>query len=145
MPEFEDDRPRHSPEDLLRVARYQRWVVAVMLAQLALWGGYVLLSMGGRGDLRDGMRFPMILTFILGGVGAIYSFLLYWTARGPILAVIMGVAALLPCMGLLVLLTVHGTATTFLKENGVRVGFFGADLDSIGDIGPLDDDDDAGW
>jgi hypothetical protein len=142
MADSEDDAPRFAADELRRIARYQRWVVATLLAQLALWVGYVLLS-GGR-DVRGGLGFPTILTFILGGVGGIYTFLLYWTVRGPFAAVVMGLGAVPPCMGVLVLLLAHGTATTALRTNGVPVGVFGADLDAIDDRHPYDDED-AGW
>jgi hypothetical protein len=144
MPEFDDDAPRRPPEELRRIARYQRWVVATILAQLALWAGYVVLALFSGAHLANGLRFPVIVSFVLGAVGGIYAFLIYWTARGPFVAVVMGLGSLPPCLGLLVLAVVHGTATTVLRANGVPVGVFGADVDAIADSGAYDDED-AGW
>ncbi len=64
----DDENPRRPADELRRIARYQRWLIAVLLAQLLLWVVYVVLSARhGFGD--DGFRFTGILTVILGCVG----------------------------------------------------------------------------
>src|SRR5687767_13815661 len=84
----EFDRPgaERSAEELRRIIRYQRWLIAVVLAQLALWGGFVALGVLGRGGFGGGVNFPIVLTFILGGVGGIFVFLISWELRGPFAA-----------------------------------------------------------
>lgn len=144
MPDFTDDAPRRPAEQLRRIARYQRWVVAILLAELALWVGFLVIGAIRGAPISGGLRFPTILTFILGGVGAIYTFLLYWTARGPFMAAMMGLAAVPPCLGTLVLLLANTTATKVLKDHGIRTGLFGAFEADIPDDIP-DDEDDAGW
>lgn len=149
MAAWEDfDRPdaERAPDSLRRIVRYQRWLIAVVLAQLALWGGYVVLGLLGRGNFGGGVGFPVVLTFILGAVGGIFVFLLSWELRGTFAAVVFGLGTVVPCMGLFVLMLVNGYATNELKKNGVRVGVFGATLADIDDRPPLySDDDDAGW
>jgi hypothetical protein len=39
-----------------------------------------------------------------------------------------GLLALIPCIGLLTLLIINSKATGILRQNGIRVGFLGADL-----------------
>ena len=143
------DGPRRPVDELRRIARYQRWLIATLLAQLALWVGFVALSALGAGPVGDGLRFPLLFTVILGCVGGGFAFLLAWTVRGPASAVVMGLGVVVPCLGLVVLTIVNGIATTTLRENGVRVGLFGADPDAITDAGLYagaeDEEDDPGW
>jgi hypothetical protein len=145
MPEPEDGAPRRTADELRRIARYQRWIIGIMLAQLALWVGYILIAAARGADVHAGLRLPTIITFALGGVGGIYTFLLYWTIRGPFAAVVMGLGAVPPCIGLLVLLTVNGAATAVLRANGVRVWLLGGAIE--GDIPDWEggDEEEEGW
>ena len=148
MTAWEDDRPggERSAEELKRIVRYQRWLTAVVLAQLTLWLGFIALMVLGRGDVVDAMEFPVVLTFILGAVGGIFVFLLSWELRGAFAAVVFGLATVIPCMGLIILTLVNGYAVTELKKHGVKVGLFGAslaDVDARPD--PYAADEDAGW
>lgn len=147
MSEFDTEFAARRPADeLRRIVRYQRWIVAIVLAQIALWIGFVLLSWIG-GQSPDGkLGFPTILTFILGGAGGIFAFLTYWSLRGPFAAVIMGLGSIPPCMGIFVLMVVNATATSVLKANDVRIRFFWGAIESdIPDDYELLDEDDAGW
>ena len=145
----EFDRPgaERSADGLKRIVRYQRWLIAVVLAQLALWGGFIaLMALGGGLDLDDQMSFPVVLTFILGGVGGIFVFLLSWELRrGGFVALMLGLATLVPAMGLLVLTLVNGYASAELKKHGVKVGVFGASVADIDERPSPYDDEDAGW
>jgi hypothetical protein len=133
-------------DGLKRIIRYQRWVIAVVLGQLALWGGFFGLSMLGSGRFTgDTMSFPVLLTFILGGVGGIFVFLLAWELRGPFAAVVFGFATVVPCMGLLILTLVNGYATAELRKHGIAVGTFGASPAAVEERPSLYDDEDAGW
>ena len=142
----EFDRPSYERpiEGLKRVARYQRWLIAVVLAQLALWAGFIALTILGRGREPD-MQFPVVLTLILGAVGGIFVFLLSWELRGAFAALVFGLATVVPCMGLLILTMVSGYATTELRKHGVKVGVFGASFAAIDERPSLYDDEDAGW
>lgn len=134
-----------SADELRRIVRYQRWLVAVVLAQLALWVGFIALTAlsGGRGD--GGVRFAMTLTFILGGVGGVFVFLLSYSLRGAFAAVVFGLATVVPCMGLIILTLVNGYASAELKKHGVKVGLFGASLEDVDKRPNPYDEEDAGW
>lgn len=136
-----------SAEELRRIVRYQRWLVAVVLAQLALWAGFIVLNgLGGGRGAGDAVRFPVVLTFILGAVGGVFVFLLSWELRGAFAAVAFGLATVVPCMGLLILTLVNGYASAELKKHGVKVGLFGASLEDVDRRpNPYADDEDAGW
>ena len=142
----ESDRPgAERPADALkRIVRYQRWLIAVVLAQLALWGGFIALTALSNGRMAD-IEFAVILTFILGGVGGIFVFLLSWELKGAFGAVVFGLATVVPCLGLIVLTLVNGYATAELRKHGVPVGVFGASLAAIDERPDPYDDEDAGW
>lgn len=131
---------------LRRIVRYQRWLIAVVLAQLALWLGFLVLTGLGRDVGRGAMQFPVALTLILGAVGAVFVFLIMWELQGVVAAAGFGLATLFPCIGLLVITLANGYATTELKKYGVRVGLFGASTEDVEDRpSPYDVDEDAGW
>lgn len=148
MSDFEDHdtASRRPVEELRRIARYQRWIVATVLAQVGLWGGYLLLRLVSHDAGERSLDFPIFITFALGCVGGIYSFLICWTVRNPFSALLMGCASVPPALGILVLTVVNGTATRALTSNGVEVGFFGADAENIGESqGYYDEDEELGW
>ncbi len=145
MPGHDEEIARRPADELQRVARNQRWIVAVVLAQLALWAGCLFLGLTRRGGSLD-LEFPLFLTVALGCVGGIYAFLIYWTVRDPFWAVVMGLASIPPVVGLLTLTVVNGTATRTLNASGVAVGLFGAepaDIDTA--FAWLDEDGDDTW
>ncbi|HEY1188949.1 MAG TPA: hypothetical protein VGE74_14940 [Gemmata sp.] len=146
MAAFDDEfgPPERSVGALKRIATYQRWLIAVVLAQLALWGGFIALTFANEGR-GSGVKFPVLFTFILGGFGGIYVFLLSWELKGPFAALVFAPATVFPCLGLLILTLVSGYASAELKRHGVRVGVFGASPASIDERPSLYDDDDAGW
>ena len=145
MPEYDDDPPpRRSADDLRRLARYQRWIVAVVLAQVGLWIGYLVLALARDEPIAGPPRFTIILTVILGCAGGIFAFLIYCTVRNPVSGLMMAAACIPPLLGLLALVVVNSTATRELEANGVPVGMFGADPDIIEDIPGLYDEDE-GW
>lgn len=143
MAAFDDEfgPPERPVEALKRIARYQRWLIAVVLAQLALWAGFIVLMplLGGS------VQFPVVLTFILGCVGGIYVFMLSWELKGPFAAFVFAPATIFPCMGLLILTLVNGYASAELKRHGIKVGVFGASERAITERPSLYDDEDAGW
>jgi hypothetical protein len=70
-------------------------------------------------------------------VGALAVLFLVQTAAVMLLAmkvysigtgIIYGIGALIPCIGLVILLMVNGKANKILTQNGHHVGLFGADL-----------------
>lgn len=75
-------------------------------------------------------------------MGGVYTFLIYWTIRKAFLAFVMGLAALPPALGTVVLLLVNTTATRVLSEHGVRAGILGAFEADIPDDEPEEEDGD---
>jgi hypothetical protein len=153
-PDDEFDRPfddherdlKRDTERLRRLARYQRWLIAVVLGQLVVWLGFIVLMVLGREIGRDPMRLPMMLTVVLNGIGAIFLALTMVELGRPLGATIFGFAALFPCIGLLIITLVNSYATTELQKHGVKVGLFGANLADIENRpSPYDIDEDAGW
>ena len=146
-----DDESNERPADeLRRVARYQRWLIASVVTQVGLWLGTIVLMFADDGVV--GSRYESLLlrlTVILGCVGGVCAFLIYWTVRDPFWAVAMGLASVPPFLGVFALAVVNGTATRELAASGVAVGLFGADADAIPDgsgFGVFDPyEEDAGW
>lgn len=141
--DFAEANTKRSLDSLRRIARYQRWIIAVVLAQLALVG-YVALAELGRGRAAD-TDFPIALALISGGVGAAFVFMLSWELRGAFAAIAFGLATLVPVMGVLILTLVNGYASAELKKHGLKVGIFGANFAEVQDRPVLYDIDDAGW
>lgn len=133
-----------SVASLKRVARHQRALIAVVLAQLALWAGYLGLTVLSRGR-NPGVEFAVLLTFVLGAAGAVYVFRLSWELRGGFAAVVFALATVPPCMGLIVLTLVNSYASAELKRHGIKVGVFGASERDVLARPSLYDDEDAGW
>jgi hypothetical protein len=64
-------------------------------------------------------------------VGVVFVFLLSMKLYHPVVGVLMSVLALVPCIGLLILLLISTKATAMLQENGYTVGLLGANLNEI--------------
>jgi hypothetical protein len=144
MSEYDDFGPKRPADDLRRIARYQRWVMGVMLAEIALWVGCLVLSLvRGEGPFYVS-GFPIVVTVVLGCVGGIFSFMIYCTVRNPVIALVMGAACVPPLLGFFALTVVNSLATRELQADGVVVGVFGADVDAIEDVPGLYDED-QGW
>ncbi len=132
------------PDDLKRVARYQRWVTACIFTQLVLALFWLVLIQLDSHVVQSARTLVLALVIPLGVAGGIYAFLVYWIIRNPFWAVIMGLASIPPVMGLLVLTVVNGTAREALKACGVTVGIFGANHRLIQNRSYLADED-LGW
>ncbi|MCE9566124.1 MAG: hypothetical protein K8U57_29230 [Planctomycetes bacterium] len=162
MPDFDEDNPRLPVEELKRIAGYQRWVIACVLAQVTMWLGILVMNVAD-GDLVE-LDIPVLVTCLLGGVGGIFAFLIYQAIRDPLWAGVMGLAVivpavgvfllpslswltvLLPVMSLLALTVVTSATTQVLNRNGVKIGLFGADLNEIKESFEYEDDgEDPGW
>ena len=50
--------------------------------------------------------------------------------------IMMGIGALMPCIGLIILLIVNNNATILLRKGGIRVGLLGAKLGDLRRLGP---------
>lgn len=123
------------PIDLLAVARYQRGINYCILIQVVIYIGLLVVA-----AILTGAQFDVFFpVWILGNLACLVAacslvVLLAMKVYHPLVGIILGFMAFIPCLGLLVLLLINGKATTILKQNGVRVGLLGArDLSHIYD------------
>ncbi|HVC93556.1 MAG TPA: hypothetical protein VND64_07690 [Pirellulales bacterium] len=108
-------------EDLRKVAVYQKAIMVCILVYL----------LGVIGQFFVPAPFVPVLLLVVIPVllaGAVFVFLLAIKVYDAPLGVVIGILALIPCVGLIVLLVVNGTATNILRANGHSVGLLGATL-----------------
>lgn len=113
-------------EDLRKVATYQKGIlVCILLYFVAVISNLVLPENAALG---------IALLLLLVGVGLasmVFIFLLAMKVYSTALGVVLGIGALFPLIGLIILLMVNGKATRILKENGIHVGLLGANVSRI--------------
>ena len=108
-------------EDLKSVAMYQKGILVCILVYLLMVVGQFLIP--------ENLRIFLGLGFIaLAIASTVFIFLLAIKVYNVGLGILLGLLAMIPCIGLIVLLTVNGKATKILQQNGFRVGLLGADL-----------------
>jgi hypothetical protein len=129
-----DENPYRAPESIeaidpkllyyskiVAIARYQRGVMVCILVYL--------LALIGRFALPVPMRVWVSLAILgVGVAGLVYVLLLAMQLYNATAAIFLGVATLIPCVGLLVLLAISQKATKILQMHGLRVGLLGASL-----------------
>ena len=113
-----------SREDLRAVAKYQKGILICILIYLAAVVGQFALPI----EVRLFLALGVIVVAI---TGAVFVFLLAIKVYGPGLGTLLGILSLVPFFGLFVLLIVNGKATKILRQNGVKVGFIGANLADV--------------
>ena len=133
-----DDNPYASPqaytpvvgvlsgerEDLRSVAKYQKGILVCILIYL--------LAIIFQFALPDELRLLLGIGILFVGVAAtVFVFLLAVKVYGSGVGILLGILALIPLIGLIVLLVINGKATGILKQNGIKVGLLGADLTKI--------------
>lgn len=110
--------------DLQAVARYQKGVMVCILLYFCCLAGAAAVPQ------EFAFLFGLaILAVIVTGAACVV--LLALKVYGALQGILMGVIALVPCFGLLPLLLINAKATQVLRQNGVHVGFFGADARSL--------------
>lgn len=135
-------------ERLKRVAGAQRWVIAAVLAQVALWGCWFVLTAFGK--TRGGFEPVYPLSFVIGLGGAVCVFRLAHETLGALGGYLYGLAAVVPVIGLIVTLLVNSYASEELKKHGLTPGFFGvsdAHIDAVrtSEFDATADFEDEGW
>lgn len=111
-------------EDLRAVASYQKGILVCILVYLvAVICQFVLPP-----ELAPVIGIGVLIT---GLVGTVFVFLLATKVYGTGVGILLGILTFIPCIGLIILLTVNGKATGILRQNGVRVGLLGANLSQI--------------
>jgi hypothetical protein len=113
-----------SGEDLRSVARYQKGILNCILVYLIALLGQVAVP----------AEFQFIIplaVLVVALVGTVFVFLLAIKIYSTGVGVLLGILALIPCIGLIVLLVVNSKATGILKQNGIKVGLLGANLSQL--------------
>jgi hypothetical protein len=111
-------------EDLRSVAKYQKGIlVCILLYLVAVVLQFVLPP--------EALPILIVGVVLLLLAGTIFVFLLAMKVYGQGVGILLGILALIPLIGLIVLLRVNGKATSVLQQNGVKVGLLGADLSKV--------------
>ena len=123
--EISQDRER-----LKRIASAQRHVNIAVLLYLGLIPVNVALNVAGEAAPWIGLfLLPyLLLVFVLGAVSI---FRLAAAFRGNGVAIIYVICMIIPCVGLLLLLSLSSMATKELRAAGVKVGLLGADPSNL--------------
>jgi len=110
-------------EDLRKVAVAQKGIMVCILVYLV---AIALVAVLQPSPL---VRLLLIVPLILASAG--FTIMLAMQVYGMAGGILMGILALVPCMGLLVLLLINARATKVLRSNGIQVGLLGADLSRV--------------
>jgi hypothetical protein len=137
-------RRTRSAADLRAIAAYHKVLILWLVAQLLIWVGYVgaILTELAR-DNGEAAVLLLWFTALIGLVAAVFVVLLEAKLSGPVLGVFLGLLTVVPCLGLVILLVVSVRATGALRENGVRVGLFGARVRDIDELPEGRDEEDS--
>lgn len=114
-------------EKVIEVAKYQRWVIFAVLANICLY--VLILAMQGRPFPANLIVPAVALPVVIFMIAAIFMLTRRLINTG--VAVLFSVLMFVPCVSLIVLLVVNQMATAFLQSSGVKVGFFGVNPNSI--------------
>ena len=120
-----------SREDLRRVAEYQKGIISCILLQFLF---YILIpvlgaALGPYGGL--GSVIALLGLLVVAIAGAVFVFMLAIKVYGIGLGIAFAIGSFFPCLGLILLLVINGKATSILQQNGIKVGFLGANPAAI--------------
>jgi hypothetical protein len=113
-----------SREELRKVATYQKGVLVCILIQIAAVVAQFVIP-------PELLLFVSLASLVVSLAGTVFVLLLAVNLYSTGLGVVLGILALVPCVGLIVLLSVNGKATRVLRQNGIQVGLLGADLSKV--------------
>ena len=120
--------PPQGPKlNLRQVAMQQRAINLCILAEIII----VIAEIATRASVP---MFAMLMALAYVGVavtGAVFLFLLAISLYNMGAGIVLGILALVPILGLIILLIVNGRATAVLRQHGIRVGLLGADPTTI--------------
>lgn len=115
---------KFSREDLKWIATCQRGMVFLILCYFCTLLAWAFIP-------PELAIIPALMILLIGVVGLGFVVAQSLKVFNTVLAIIFGLLAMIPCVGLLILLLVNVRATTILKSHGIKVGFFGAKVSSI--------------
>lgn len=119
--------PQGAKLRLRQVAMQQRAINLCILAEIII----VIAEIAARGFVPI---LAMLMSLLYVGVaitGAVFLFMLAMSLYNTGAGIVLGILALVPILGLLILLVVNGKATKVLRQHGIRVGLLGADPTTI--------------
>ena len=118
-----------SREDLARLARYQKALLAWFAGQVAL---YFVVAVPLAISLANGDEFATVAIEISLQASGLLTmcalFALALKCYSPASAFLLTVVSSFPCISLIVILIVNRRATTIIEDRGIKVGLFGAKL-----------------
>lgn len=128
-----------SSNDLFNVAKWQKYIILLVLLQLVTAAGFVMISMMSSGTQPGA---PVNAVFgaiaiiyqifrIVVAVLSIYCVFKMGKALGKSTAILYAAGMILPLIGLLLLLVLNGEATRLLKDNNINVGLMGVDKSDL--------------
>jgi hypothetical protein len=129
-PQYSGEYPRAagvlsgSRDDLRKVAKYQKGLIFSILF-------YLILVMARFFAPAEAQLAVVLALVAISITATVFVFLLSIKVYGTGKGILLGILTLIPLIGLIVLLTVNGKATATLKQNGIRVGFLGANPSEI--------------
>jgi hypothetical protein len=114
-------------EPARRVAKYQRLVIYALLANILI----NVISFATMGQDAAVRLVVLVLALCVAAFAMTAIFLLAKELINVGVGILCAILMVVPCISLIVLLVINQKATSYLQSNGVRVGFFGANPDSI--------------
>jgi hypothetical protein len=109
------------------IAMLQKYIIYCVLANILLMAAAVNMDVKSAGSLGVLVVFRLAALAVVVA-GAVFVFRLAIRIYGTGWGVVLGILALIPLVGLIVLLIVNGKATRILRKNGIGVGLLGARL-----------------
>jgi hypothetical protein len=113
-------------EDLRAVAVAQKSILVCILLYFLCIIVQVVLAQNR--EAANYSIYVLIATLLVGLVATVSVFLLAIRVYSPVYGFFLGLGTFIPCVGIVILLMVNAKATRILRENGIHVGFMGADL-----------------
>jgi len=108
---------------LRQVAIHQRAINLCILAEIII----VIVQIAARSSSMPYLALLMFLAYLgVAIAGAVFLFMLSLSLYNTAAGIVLRILALVPILGLLILLIVNGKATKVLRLHGIHVGLLGA-------------------
>jgi hypothetical protein len=115
-------------EKLRRVAKYQQWVLYALLATICINIGSIAVRQANEPLVNLGV---LVVALAIAALSMVAIFLLAKELYNAGIGVLCAILMIVPCISLITLLIVNGKATSFLQQNGIKVGFMGVNPNRI--------------
>ncbi len=121
---LEKNRPGSANENLRQVATYQRGLIFCILIYILAAVAYGVLTQVNR--FLAVIPSLVVLCAIIAGI--VFAILVATRVYSTGTGIVLGILVIIPCVGLVILLVINQAATKMLTGNGIKVGFFGANM-----------------